>query len=56
MEIGPFRMDPSNPAGGLLLMEWGGWEEFAGVVFGTSPSLSSLDVDVKEETRRRARS
>lgn len=33
MEIGPFRMDPNNP-GSLTLLDWGGWEEFAGVVFG----------------------
>ncbi|KAL7416128.1 Alpha/Beta hydrolase protein [Mrakia frigida] len=36
MEIGPFRMDPSNP-GGLMLLDWGGWEEFAGVVFVDQP-------------------
>lgn len=33
MEIGPFRMDPDKP-GSLTLLDWGGWEEFAGVVFG----------------------
>lgn len=38
MEVGPFRMDPLNP-GNLKLLERGGWEEFSGIVFGSSPSL-----------------
>ena len=41
MEIGPFRMDPNNP-GSLMLLDWGGWEEFAGVVFGESTPLHNL--------------
>lgn len=41
MEMGPFRMDPSNP-GALMLLDWGGWEEFAGVVFGSSEFLLGL--------------
>lgn len=32
-------MDPNNP-GGLMLLDWGGWEEFAGVVFGSLLALS----------------
>lgn len=41
MENGPFRMSSSKP-GDLTLLDWGGWEEFSGVVFSESrPPRSS---------------
>ncbi|CDZ97043.1 kex1 protein [Phaffia rhodozyma] len=36
MEVGPFRMDPSIP-GSIKLLDYGGWEEFSGIVFIDQP-------------------